>query len=120
MKIDSVELTDEEVYAIENNEEINEGTYPPTYDTQWEVLLEYQLECMLEGTGEIRYYIDRVETAEKDIQGLKALIIKSIGKKSYNNILELFDRYKLRLYRDHKELWKSHDELYAYVYNTFK
>ncbi len=120
MEIDSVEFTDEEVYAIENGEEINEGIYSPTYNEQDRVCFEYQLECLLEGSGEIEYFIDSIETAEKDIRGIEALITKSIGKDSFNNIMKLLDRYKFWLKRDYEETWKSYDDLEDYVNKTFK
>ena len=120
MKIDSEELTDDEAYAIENGEEINEGIYSPTYDDQNRYYIEYQLEGLLESAGEIKYHIDRLETAEKDIRGIETLIINSIGEVSYSNIIESLFVGKLWLERDYEGTWKSYDDLNEYVKNTFK
>lgn len=120
MKIKLLELNDEEAYAIENGDEINEGIYSPKYDTQDEDYYHDQLYCLLESIGELRYYVNRHETAERDFRAIEALIINSISKVSYNNIMELLFLWKMWLKRDIDESWETYYDLKEYVNNTFK
>ena len=118
MKKDLVELTDEEAYAIENGDEINGGIYSLTYDRQYEDGLHEELGNILEGIGYYEYLVDRYENAEKNLRTIETLIIGSIGKKPYDDIMDLIDLQRGWLNRDIEELRESYDDLNQYIKKT--
>jgi hypothetical protein len=118
MKNRKRKLTDDEVYAIENGDEINDGIYSPnTYEEQCLDDFHEQLYCILEGIGYLQYVVDRYAKAERNLRTIETLIIGSIGKDSYEDIMDLIDLQKGWLNRDIKESWKSYDDLNLYINN---
>lgn len=108
MKKKIKELTDEEAYAIENGDLITDGTNPPSSDPE-------DLQLLLFGSlEEIRFLkdlTDRYEKAESNLRTIETLIIESIGKEPYLDIMDLIYVQQLRLEQNIKEEWKSYHSI---------
>jgi hypothetical protein len=117
MKKKIKELNDEETYSIENGDEINEGIYSLTYDTQYEDYFSSQLDGLMEQEGYLQYLVHRYEKAEVNLKTIDNLIIKSIGKESYDDIIDLIKLQKMSLSGNIIESRKEFDDVWQSAKN---
>ena len=118
MKENLIELTDDEAYAIENGDGINDGIYSPnTYENHCIADFCMELERLLSGIGYHNYLVDKYEKAEGNLRTIETQIIGSIGKKSYDDIMDLLKLHRGWLERDIEESSEEYDDLSQYVKN---
>jgi hypothetical protein len=111
MKKKLIEITDEETYAIENGDEINEGIYSLAYEEQYLDDLHDELYGILEHIGYLQYLCDRYAKAEENLMAMENQIKMSIGEDSYEDMIDLIFWQQRRLESDIKELFEKHDDL---------
>lgn len=87
-------LTDDEVYAIENGEGINDGIYGDEYYDDEEAYAKY---CEIEYRGYLEWAIDENIKAEKALMTSNDAVLHSIGERSYNYLKELLKKDKIHL-----------------------
>lgn len=87
-------LTDDEVYAIENGEGINDGIYGDEYYDEEEAYAKY---CEMEARGYIEWTIDENIMAEKALMTSKYAVLHAIGERSYNYLKKLLKDDKIHL-----------------------
>jgi len=110
------ELSDEETYAIENGDEINEGNYSLTYDEHCANAIDDELYGILEYTGYLQYLGDRYAKAEKNLKTIENEIIGLIGKDAYLDIIDLFTLQQSWLKRDISLQFEEYNDLTCIIH----
>ena len=110
-----VELTDEEIQSIENGDGINDGIYSISYEDRWIEDLQYELYCLLEGTGYLEYLVDRNEKAERNLKAMEIPFKDLVGINAYHDILDLIQLQQIWLNRDIEKQWEEYNELHQYL-----
>ena len=99
IKVDLYEPDAVDIYEPDESD-IDE---PDDYD----FMFEESLLCEAEGIGEILCYLyylaDRYAKAEKNLRKMETIIVKSIGRDSYEDMLDLIHYHKESSERDIKE-----------------
>ena len=97
------EVVDEAIYTKRNGDKINKGIY--SFKTNDE--LRFEAYANLEGIGWNEYLLNRNANAENKLRKNKKTISESIGKDSYDDIMELFGLFNGMLESDVEELRES-------------
>jgi hypothetical protein len=112
------ELTDEAAYAIENGEAIDWDIFESAYEDQCMDYFRQQRWGLMECIGYLEYSIDRFEKTEENLRTVETQIIGLIGKKSYDDIMDLLDMEKKRLREDIAKSLASYHDLNRHINKT--
>jgi hypothetical protein len=104
------ELTDEEAYAIENGDVINEGIYTPDpLEDEW---WHDEFEGILEYGGLLEYMLGNNNNAEEKLNSNAKRLIKLIDEKTFKYIMDLIQLEKERL---EQEMLKNNADYKSHI-----
>jgi hypothetical protein len=114
--IDIYEQDAEDIYEPDESD-----IYEPDYkecEEQFDEFLAEELFGILEAIGYFEYLVDRYAAAERNLKALENIIIESIGKDSYEDMMDLIYWQKEWLKRDIRKYSEEYDSINRHTVNN--